>query len=72
MPAGIEVTVPVPAPVLDTDSVCWCSAKEAVTDRAASMVTTQLPVPLHPAPDHPEKSESAAGVADRVTTSPSR
>ncbi|MBU3691662.1 MAG: hypothetical protein FGM38_06425 [Solirubrobacterales bacterium] len=41
--------------------------KVAVTDRASLIVTTQLPVPEHPAPDQPVKLEPGAGVAVRVT-----
>jgi hypothetical protein len=41
----------------------------AVTDSAALIVTTQLPVPLH-APLHPANADPAAGVAVSVTTVP--
>ena len=39
----------------------------AFTVCAALMVTMQLPVPLHPAPDQPAKVEPAAGLAVNVT-----
>jgi hypothetical protein len=41
----------------------------AVTLLAASIVTTQLPLPVH-APDQPEKTEPAAGVATSVADVP--
>jgi len=49
----------------------WASAgfgnKVAVTDWAALIVTTQLPVPLHPAPLQPVNADPTAGVAVNVT-----
>ena len=57
---GPGSTPPVPPPAFETDSVCVASANVAVTDVAASIVTSQLSVPLH-APDHPVKVEFAAG-----------
>ena len=39
----------------------------AFTVNAALMVTMQVPVPLHPAPDHPAKVEPAAGAAVNAT-----
>ena len=42
----------------------------AVTDLAALMVTTQLPVPGHPASLHPVKFDPAEGVAVSVTDVP--
>ncbi len=41
--------------------------KVAVTDLAASIVTTQVPVPEQPAPLQPVKLEPVAGVAVNVT-----
>ncbi len=43
----------------------------AVTDSLLFMVTTHVPVPPQPPPDHPAKADPAAGVAVRVTTVPS-
>jgi hypothetical protein len=40
---------------------------DAVTERAVAMATWHVSAPLH-APDQPEKTEPAAGVAVRVTT----
>jgi len=69
IPAGAEVTKPVPSPVTETVS-SGLNTKFALTDLAASMVTTQVgDVPLH-APDQFEKSENALGVAVSVTTVP--
>ena len=70
IPAGLEETEPVPVPVLDTVSVERLQGELAVTDFAASTVTTHVPVPEHPAPDHPVKFEPVAGVAVNVTTVP--
>ncbi|NKE70328.1 hypothetical protein MNODULE_06195 [Nitrospiraceae bacterium HYJII51-Mn-bac16s-1-B09] len=66
IPAGLLVTVPVPDPFLATVRVKLFSVNVAVTDLAASMVTTQGPVPVQ-APDHPVKSVSSAGAVVRVT-----
>src|SRR3954452_20058298 len=72
IPAGLEVTLPLPAPALVTVSV-WVEggvgAKVALTVLAASMVTVQLPVPLQ-APPQPVKVEPAAGVAVNETMLP--
>jgi hypothetical protein len=69
IPAGEEVTVPVPVPVLVTERLKVCRVKLALTDLAASMVTIQFPTPLQ-TPDHPVKVEFAAGAAVKVTTVP--
>src|SRR5262249_56451240 len=53
MPAGALVIVPLPAPVLLAVSVKLCSAKAAVTDCAAFIVTMQVPVPEQPPPLQP-------------------
>ena len=68
IPLGEEVTVPDPVPAFDTVRAYLLSVKVAVTDLAASMVTTQVPVPEHPAPDQPVKVEPVEEAADRVTT----
>src|SRR5262249_56735571 len=70
MPAGALVMVPLPAPVLLTVSAKPCSAKVAVTDCAALIVTVQVPVPVQPPPLQPVKLEPAAGAAGRVTAAP--
>lgn len=69
IPAGDDVTVPLPLPVLATPNE-KVLVKVAVTDLPAFMVTVQVtPLALsHPA--HAVKIESAAGVAVRVTTVP--
>jgi hypothetical protein len=41
-----------------------------VTDRLVLSVTTQVPVPLQPAPDQPLKVEPPLGVAVSATVSP--
>jgi hypothetical protein len=71
MPAGLLVIVPVPPPipVPATDSVNG-AVNVAVTCRAWSIVTVQVPVPLHPAPLHPANALSGSGVAVSVTCVP--
>jgi len=68
MPAGLLVTVPLPVPVLDTVNAYAFSAKLAVTDLAASIVTMQAPVPEQPLPLQPVKVEPVAAEALSVTT----
>jgi hypothetical protein len=68
IPAGLDVTVPLPVPAFATVSMNCCSVNVAVTDTAASIVTTQLPVPVQPPPLHPLNTESDAGAAVNVTT----
>jgi len=70
IPAGLEVTVPLPVPVLLTVRENVCALKVAVTVVAAFMVTVQLPVPEQPPPLQPEKVEPPAGLAVRVTAVP--
>ena len=69
IPAGEEVIVPPPAPVLLTDKVYWTVLKFAVTDLVWFMVTVHVPVPLH-APDQPVKVDVPSVLAVRVTTVP--
>src|SRR6266487_4542385 len=68
IPAGELLTVPLPFPSLVTVSVLmdW---KVALTERFALMLTVHVPVPVQ-APDQPEKTEPAAGVAFRLTEVP--
>jgi len=70
IPAGLEVTVPLPDPVLLTKSVNVCTLKVAVTDVAAFMVTEHVPVPEHPPPLQPANVEPPAGAAVSVTDVP--
>ena len=78
IPAGLLVTVPVPD-ALEPELGCpivTVSVKlgggrlnVAVTDSAAFIVMTQLPVPLH-APLQPANTEPVTGAAVSVTTVP--
>src|SRR5207249_4073633 len=70
IPAGFEVTVPLPVPALLTARVTLCSVKVAVTVVAAFKVTEQLPLPVQPPPFQPAKVEPLAGVAVSVTKVP--
>ena len=72
MPAGALVTDPVPVPTFVIVSVRLTipAVNVAVTVVSAVRVTTHVPVPLHPPPDHPLKVEPASGVADSVTGVP--
>src|SRR5262249_23630494 len=68
IPAGLEDTDPEPVPSVATSRVLsGLRVNVAVTERAWSMVTWQVPVPEHPSPVHPVKSEPTSGVAVRVT-----
>src|SRR4051794_19452309 len=69
MPAGFDVTVPEPVPMVLTWRTGFAE-KLATTDLAASMVTLQVvAIPEH-APDQPLKNVLACGVAVSVTTLP--
>jgi hypothetical protein len=72
MPAGDEVTVPVPVPALVTVRV-WlvlpAVLNVAVTDCAADIVTVQVLVPVQ-APLHPANVEPLAAEAVKVTAAP--
>src|SRR5881397_1452510 len=69
MPAGLLVTVPAPAPALETVST-RAGVKVAVTVVAAEIVTVQVPAPVQPAPVQPVKVEPAAGAAVSVMAAP--
>jgi hypothetical protein len=71
MPAGDEVTVPVPAPILVilSEKVAAVLLKVAVTERAAVIATVQTPVPVH-APLQPPKLDPLAAAAVSVTDAP--
>src|SRR5213594_3855074 len=66
MPAGVLVTVPAPAPVLETVRT-KVGVNVAVTAVAAVRVTMQGPVPVQPPPLQPVNAEPRAGVAVSVT-----
>jgi hypothetical protein len=69
IPAGALVTVPLALPILLTVSENL-GTNVAVTEVFALTVTTQVPVPAHAEPLHPENTEPAAGVAVSVTLVP--
>jgi hypothetical protein len=60
----------VPLPVLLMLRGYLFSVKVAVTDLAADMVTTQVPVPEHPSPLQPVKVEPVDAVGVNVTIVP--
>jgi len=68
MPAGFEVTVPLPLPARPTVSVNCRSAKVAVTAIRAVHGDGTRPGAGAAPPDQPVNTESAAGAADNVTT----
>ena len=66
----VRLTVPVPVPILATESTPWgVGMNVAVTFLAALMVTVQDPVPEQ-SPPHPEKVYPVPTTADSVTTVP--
>ena len=68
IPAGLEVTVPIPVPAVVTVSNRVVT-NVAVTDLPASINSVQLlPPRLEQAPDQPEKTEPGAGTAVKTTT----
>jgi hypothetical protein len=70
MPAGAEVTVPLPVPLRVTLSGNSTALNVAVTARAELIVTTQVgEVPVH-APDQPPNTLPPIGTAVSVTTAP--
>src|SRR5260221_11528411 len=72
MPAGLDVTVPLPVPGLLTVRLnCSGGAlKVAVTVVAAFIVTLHVPVPEHPPPLQPLNVDPPAAPAVSVTTVP--
>jgi hypothetical protein len=72
IPAGFDVTVPMPAlaPALLAESACRKSVKVALTLLAAVTVTVQGVVPMQPLPDHPVNVEPVLGDAVNVTSWP--
>jgi hypothetical protein len=70
MPAGAEVTVPLPVPALLTVTGKVSSVNVAVTVVAAAIATVQVPVPVQPPPLQPANVEPAVGAADSVTPVP--
>jgi hypothetical protein len=71
IPSGLEPMLPFPLPDRVTVNGYWLSVNVAVTDVAAVTVSTQGPVPLHSAPDHPENVEPGAAAATSVRRVPS-
>ena len=67
IPAGDDVTEPLPMPVNDTVSVNRLSMKIAVTDLAFVIETVHVAPETASQPVHPVKSEFAAGAAVSVT-----
>jgi hypothetical protein len=70
MPAGLEVTVPLPKPVLTTVKVNCCRVNVAVTDFAVFIATVQVAPETLSHPLHPPKREPALAPAVSVTTVP--
>ena len=67
MPAGIDITAPVPVPALPTVSVARCSVKIAVMDRAVLIVTVQVAPETESHPVHPPKVDFKSAEAVSVT-----
>ena len=70
IPPSLEVTAPLPLPVVLTERVKVCRLKLAVTARAVLMVTLQVVPETALQPLQKAKVEPEAGVAVRVTTVP--
>jgi hypothetical protein len=70
MPAGALVTWPLPSPARTTVTATGAGANVAATVVALARVKGHAPVPEQPPPDHPVKTEPAAGVAVKVTLVP--
>src|SRR5438093_11251646 len=69
IPTGLLVTVPLPLPAFVTVRA-YNYVKLAFTACAASIVTKQIPVPLHPPPLQPLNTNPLAAVALSVTVLP--
>lgn len=70
MPAGFDVTCPLPVPEVATLSIT-SGVNVAFTVVAAFITTVQVAAtPLHPPPDHPPNREPLAGDAVSVTLVP--
>jgi hypothetical protein len=66
-----SLLVTVPAPVTDFVTVkLYTGIKVTVTDFAAVIVAVQVPVPEHPPPDQPEKTDPLVAEAAKVTDFP--
>src|SRR5687767_7762043 len=72
MPAGLEVTVPVPPPVRATVTAKLCRVKLALTLSAPLTVTVQVVPVVVSQPVQAPNDEPALGVAVRVTEVPYR
>jgi 3D (Asp-Asp-Asp) domain-containing protein len=73
IPVGDDVTVPDPVPdgvTVRANLLGGWAAKMAITLVTAPTLMTHGAVPVHPAPDQPEKSQPVAGVAVSVTDVP--
>ena len=70
IPAGVLVTVPLPAPALLTVRANVGTSKVAMTVVVAFKVTVQGPVPVQPPPLQPLNVEPVAGVTVSVTAVP--
>jgi len=69
MPDGEDATLPLPVPSVLTVSAYVLRVNVAVTDFAASIVTTHAPEPVQ-APDHDANVELALAVGVSVTEVP--
>jgi hypothetical protein len=67
MPAGFDVTLPLPVPVIETVRVYEFLVNNAVTLLSESMVIVAWLFVPAAAPDHPLKLEVASGTAVNVT-----
>jgi len=70
IPAGLEVTVPLPPTVTCSEPFCAAAAKLAPTLWGAFIVTVQVEALPEQAPVHPTKVLPDAGAADNVTAVP--